>query len=1628
MSRYELNLAGLRHNRIPRLIPPHAATTLQSRTQWNDLALTRRDFFGAAAFAGLSLSPTLNAVEAVLAAGEDSFTSEVSETRIAFTMRGRERWVIDTRAFGGRPRLMANRTSGRFRIELTGATFPGTCLSADFVCELRRGIFSWEMSLAFALGHFHSRCGFEQWLMGHASAESSIRIQQSVCRLGLEGQLTLAGSGTARFAPDWQFELRGHHLARFEGHQAVLASDAVRLALLPPQAPSFVLHPPHARTLMALRRDNHSWSFTPSFLSQQPGHLLCPSNAFTDLHLETWDDSRGTAVAALLLEAKEDDAHVWFHPAGMNEGAGGEPFGLPLSGARYLRVFHSTEAEPQQALLAQISRRPAWLTLHGCRLELGTTPDTPPFEMLHGEHGLSVCCEPSLRRIGVPLPGAFVEPMEVPGEPRIQLVQLSIEKRTPGILQQPVAPAPPPAPVQPPLQQQVAPLRSELSAIILSDFRSLLQVQGPLTVSVVRPEDLLVLKFEFRNLTLQVGPGQPPRLVRTAGAPRPVVVVHFPPQHIAEQAFRQSESSLEPVTFPIAAQVAGPSRLVFEVPDDMPVIPFALESLLDWSRFQQIVARAAAAPPPPPPPAPSMLLLPSRELSPFLKQSPELKVIPRGVPLEPAMKNLSPQLQQVQPAPPPAVSPLQQLRPGLEAQIVLLPPPAPPKKEELPNLTAIEAPYRLFLSPSPMGGWMHAQKPILLNGRTELWHTRLGVRKQDSQGRWWVDESDRWYRTLRAIWSPDYVDDPNPNVYKKSDPFLMSLKAPDRQELVHLMADAQLDTAGWPSRVARADRFMLTSLGAWMSLRYASDRVAPLNLIGWRHDAMMGRDQYVKVVRLGYLFPLGHKALLVTVTERTIEKVGQDIVAVLRQRQFIEVREPIKTYPAPGQQSAPSQGRTFPYTSVRLTSLITPALDLPTPPQAAFNGISPDLAFWPYVAGQPFRFGVIGEDFAGQSSEFSIPLVFLMASVAEDPALVQRVIDPDGPGPLRGYSDDPAQRNVAGLSGQKIAFAPSRPSGETILETVDLAFGAEMPSAQTVPSLKNVQPAFYPTVDRSGIRIPAVQHLLGTTAPVLIRYAAVYKTLGFNHNGNAGEVFAELPTPLSLEFFSDKTGGLATPFLDIRGLSRQWGPVGGNLDAVAKGSFVPTDYFRRAANPDDPAQRAKQANLLGSLYLGDVVAAGPPPLLKTRLLPPADRGRQTRDLLRQVARHGEGLAIPAGGPPGYQAEPRPPENPSRLWISFHFETEDLKSDPLNLFLPWLGDQPGAPGCCKAKLTLHSTTKVGIRRPGQPTADSGSSSRGVLSNFQLSLFKLVIVSFREVRFTVKSDSKPEMLVRLADQDPVRFGGALKFVDEIRKFLTSEIFDKIPNVSSIASSVGAKVERSLALPNVNIGMFAISNIAFKFWLELPYANQPITFVFAFANPADPAILSVGTFGGGFCFVLGISAGGIQKIEAWFLFGGQASLDIGVASGGVTAMCGIYYSIAKNPTGGQDVTLGGLLRLSGHLSVLGLVTVSVEFKLQLEYDLTANKLAGEASLVVKIELLCFSDSVTLRVGKEFPGSTMTAALENDLLHLVSDGRPHRTQGPGAAPPRPRPPRIADLLSEADWMQYSSAFAAVT
>src|SRR3954451_881536 len=110
----------------------------------------------------------------------------------------------------------------------------------------------------------------------------------------------------------------------------------------------------------------------------------------------------------------------------------------------------------------------------------------------------------------------------------------------------------------------------------------LLPVEGEARVAVsyettvLRPDDLLVLHFQCVNLRLDV-PRR--RLIRVDAAAASYLIVLFAPQHLQEQAFLSDGG----VQAHVAAVAAGPSRLVFRLPDAMDGIDYTLASLLDWT-------------------------------------------------------------------------------------------------------------------------------------------------------------------------------------------------------------------------------------------------------------------------------------------------------------------------------------------------------------------------------------------------------------------------------------------------------------------------------------------------------------------------------------------------------------------------------------------------------------------------------------------------------------------------------------------------------------------------------------------------------------------------------------------------------------------------------------------------------------------------------------------------------------------------------------------------------------------------------------------------------------------------------------------------------------------------------------
>jgi len=122
-----------------------------------------------------------------------------------------------------------------------------------------------------------------------------------------------------------------------------------------------------------------------------------------------------------------------------------------------------------------------------------------------------------------------------------------------------------------------------------------------------------------------------------------------------------------------------------------------------------------------------------------------------------------------------------------------------------------------------------------------------------------------------------------------------------------------------------------------------------------------------------------------------------------------------------------------------------------------------------------------------------------------------------------------------------------------------------------------------------------------------------------------------------------------------------------------------------------------------------------------------------------------------------------------------------------------------------------------------------------------------------------------------------------------------------------------------------------------------------------------------------------------------GANASIDVVVASGNVHIFAGVYLKLDFSSNHSQ---LTGYLRAGGSLSVLGLISASIEFYLGFTYYFGPPcSIAGEATVTIEVHVLFFSASVHPTLRREFADPQIS---------------------------------VKDLLGPADWTAYCEAFAA--
>ena len=875
----------------------------------------------------------------------------------------------------------------------------------------------------------------------------------------------------------------------------------------------------------------------------------------------------------------------------------------------------------------------------------------------------------------------------------------------------------------------------------------------------------------------------------------------------------------------------------------------------------------------------------------------------------------------------------------------------------------MELPWHLFLSPDEFGRWHHRTAPPgtaisastfnrVSIGYRPLWHTRLWrfapVQAEPAGAAPAPDVPP----VLRAIWSPEFgewqasgrtaypVDSPPPHY---------PLKKADLVDLVRAMSDVGTSTARTP---AESRNLMLTSQGGWLDAKGEWD-LGTLDLGGWTHKATLGRDQYVRVARKGFLYPFGHRCARIDVTERKIVQTPVGRRAFLLKQTFLVVKEPVKEFSG----DSPTRRR-FPFRRIRIVTTASPGIDTVTAlvpggsVDSAGNPIAEipaEQAFFPYVSGKPFLFDIEATDWAGNVVAFPAHLAFF------------------GEESNGNYTKHRAMQSAYTAKQQATAIAKpvsfadeGTVSGSTSLHSDSMYFTTEIPSLVTwnlVPRDRRV-PHFSPTMFYAWVRSSELSEIAGTNVPAKVKYYPGYATSSFEPTGRPGEVFLQMDPPMGIDLSGSRSGGVASPRLRISGFSRTRGPVCGDASTFDGGQFVPSSYF--GPGPAESSPVIPDPKLLGLIPLKDVI-------------PPGAGLDQAPTVSSELV---DGVAITRMRWE-YQWSPGPPVTTAEVFES----------------------NAGAP----SYLTLTSE----IRRPSDGSASTQVVS-GELRNFAI-VFAQAGIEFVRVamdRLAFRSATGESTWVDPSVRE-IKFGGPLNILARLAEIASLASAAGSPPAltegpqraaaegtggpSVSVTGAGIEVTNSLMIPNIAVGYASLVNIDFGTKFTLPFTDAGPGLELSFGSIERPFGVSAMALAGFGYFGLKLSTAGLERIQASMELGAMVAVNFGVASGVVSASFGMMFS--RDMTKG--IALDAHFRISGSVRVLGLVTVSIDMYLALEWHEDAPcKLTGRATLAVKVKVAFFSKTVRLSVDKSFEGSD---------------------------------PKFEQMMSSDDWTDYCRAFAPV-
>lgn len=467
--------------------------------------------------------------------------------------------------------------------------------------------------------------------------------------------------------------------------------------------------------------------------------------------------------------------------------------------------------------------------------------------------------------------------------------------------------------------------------------------------------------------------------------------------------------------------------------------------------------------------------------------------------------------------------------------------------ENIDNITKIEAPWKLYISPTKTGGWKHTINAISDSKYIELWHTRLGVKKSISDTEYEVDENDPIERKIFVIG--------NETVTVPEEEFTTSLSNGNRTDI---SVKSMTDNDG----AVHVDKLYLSSLGSWLevSKTWSSG-------LTWVHKANMGRDNYVNVTYRGIICYTGHSAIYTKITERKFIDTPNGNIAYLEQRHYVQFEQRTQYYN--------TKDRSLVYSSIEIYGDMIYEIDNP----------GSKTVFYITRNNKEIPIPLIGTDSLGKRIKFEGNLIFVQLGDLNpaDENYPEQCVERINDGITENNLEANFSKRTSKLHGQEVNYINSNsgyePRKEDSLPTFSMTFCCKLVPGEDL----KVQPTLNDKKGTAQVIIPSLDNFTGKPSEQFISDSEV-KSINIKfYQGyldkslldSIGQIYIQLLEPFNYKFSNnsaDKAGGLASPNLSVYGLSRKFGPVNINsvgtesdveqaLSTFNEGTFDPSSYF-----------------------------------------------------------------------------------------------------------------------------------------------------------------------------------------------------------------------------------------------------------------------------------------------------------------------------------------------------------------------------------------------------------------------------------------------------------------------------------